>query len=184
MAMNRWHVQSIHSVSVEMSGYHFFLISEYLDAHNVWILGYRCIFDSKRRRSCFGKSHYVLFRKAPNVQLSELELCGKCDFPNSLLSNNSLQSCKHIFSRVKSELPDHVEKNQVVQKTKKVKLSEDCDLCLKQDDDDGRLRRAAERLKIGKGILKSEHEIAKNKNYHYYQKSNSCTICNMNLYDR
>ena len=162
-----------------MSGYHFFQISEYLDTHNVWILGYKCIFGSKRKRSCFGKSPYVLFRKAPNVQLSELKLCD-CDFPASL-SNNS---CKHIFSKVKSELPDHVEKNQVVQKTKKVKLSEDCHLCLKQDNDDGRLSRAADRLKIGKGILKSEHEIAKNKNYHNYQKSNSCTICNMNLYDR
>ena len=48
--------------------------------------------------------------------------------------------------------------------------------------------RAADRLKIGKGILKSEPDIAKKKNYHYYQKSNPksnyCTICNMNLYDR
>ena len=48
--------------------------------------------------------------------------------------------------------------------------------------------RAADRLKIGKGILKSEPEIAKKKNYHHYQKSNPksnyCTICNMNLYDR
>ena len=194
MPMNRWQVLSIHSFSIEMSGYHFFQISEYLDTNNVWILGYKCIFGSKRKRSCFGKSPYVLFRKAPNVPLSELKLCD-CDFPASL-SNNS---CKHIFSKVKSEsLPDHVEeKNQVVkQKTKKVKLNEDCHLCLKQDDDDGRLGtdflieevrglgRAADRLKIGKGILKSEHEIAKNKNYHYYQKNNSCTLCNMNLYDR
>ena len=50
------------------------------------------------------------------------------------------KSCKHIFSKVKSELPDHVEKNQVVkQKTKKVKLKEDCQLCLNQNEDDGRL---------------------------------------------
>ena len=54
----------------------------------------------------------------------------------------------------------------------------------------------ADRLKIGKGILKSEPEIAKNKNYHYYQKSNYsrtstvdrslnyCTICNTSLYAR
>ena len=97
MPMNRWQVLSIHSFSIEMSGYHFFQISEYLDTHNVWILGYKCIFGgSKRKRSCFGKSPYVLFRKAPNVQLSELKLCD-CDFPASL-SNNSLQSCKHIFS--------------------------------------------------------------------------------------
>ena len=97
MPMNRWQVLSIHSFSIEMSGYHFFQISEYLDTHNVWILGYKCIFGgSKRKRSCFGKSPYVLFRKAPNVQLSELKLCD-CDFPASL-SNNSLRSCKHIFS--------------------------------------------------------------------------------------
>jgi len=198
--MNRWQVLSIHSFSIEMSGYHFFQISEYLDTHNVWILGYKCIFGgSKRKRSCFGKSPYVLFRKAPNVQLSELKLCD-CDFPASI-SNNSLKSCKHISSKVKSELPDHVEKNQVVkQKTKKVKLSEDCQLCLNQNEDDERLGtdflikevrgigRAADRLKIGKGILKSEPDIAKKKNYHHYQKSNPksnyCTICNMNLYDR
>ena len=50
------------------------------------------------------------------------------------------KSCKHISSKVKSELPDHVEKNQVVkQKTKKVKLSEDCQLCLNQNEDDERL---------------------------------------------
>ena len=139
MPMDRWQVLSIHSFSIEMSGYHFFQISEYLDTHNVWILGYKCIFGgSKRKRSCFGKSPYVLFRKAPNVQLSELKLCD-CDFPASI-SNNSLKSCKHIFSKVKSELPDHVEKNQVVkQKTKKVKLKEDCQLCLNQNEDDGRL---------------------------------------------
>ena len=94
MPMNRWQVLSIHSFSIEMSGYHFFQISEYLDTHNVWILGYKCIFGgSKRKRSCFGKSPYVLFRKAPNVQLSELKLCD-CDFPASL-SNNSL---KVVFS--------------------------------------------------------------------------------------
>ena len=54
--------------------------------------------------------------------------------------HNGLQSCKHIFSKVKSELPDHVEKKtQVVkQKTKKVKLREDCQLCLNQNEDDGR----------------------------------------------
>ena len=50
------------------------------------------------------------------------------------------------------------------------------------------LHQSADRLKIGKGILKSEPEIAKKKNYHHYQKSNPksnyCTICNMNLYDR
>ena len=42
----------------------------------------------------------------------------------------------------------------------------------------------ADRLKIGKGILKSEPEITKNKNYYYYQKNNYCTICNMNPYAR